>query len=279
MELRHLRYFCAVAERLNFTEAARELGMAQPPLSIQIRNLERELGVTLFLRQNRAVTLTPAGRWLLADARDLLPRADRLVRRLQDESAGREGEVILTTDGSAGSEAVTKRLRKFLRKHRGLRLRVQASVEGADLAILAVEPDEVEPADVSLETANLQLALPPKHRLAERISLEPADLLGEIILLPEPDRRSAADRRGLRLMKAAGVTPGVLEIPADAGNRFWPVSLGLGVTFCSERDRGGMDAIRLPFGPTEVPLLIVARPLPGARSLALPTLLAAIKGD
>lgn len=87
MELRHLRYFIAVAEQLNFSRAAEELHTAQPSLSQQIRTLERELKTTLFERTNRHVGLTPAGLLLLPEARAIVQRVDALST-LREASAG-----------------------------------------------------------------------------------------------------------------------------------------------------------------------------------------------
>jgi DNA-binding transcriptional LysR family regulator len=94
VDLQRLKYFIAVAEERHITRAAARLGMAQPPLSQQIRILEAELGTKLFDRVPKGVALTPAGEALLEDARSILDAADRAGRRVRRIACGEEGELV-----------------------------------------------------------------------------------------------------------------------------------------------------------------------------------------
>jgi DNA-binding transcriptional LysR family regulator len=105
-ELRHLRYFVAVAEELNFSRAARRLRMAQPPLSAAIRRLEAELGTELFRRSTREVTLTEAGRVLLDGARRTLAEADRALTATRRAGAGELGRLRIGFSWSARFETL-----------------------------------------------------------------------------------------------------------------------------------------------------------------------------
>src|SRR5215207_10127108 len=93
IELRHLRYFVAVAQEGHITRAAERLGMQQPPLSQQIKALEREIGVQLFRRKARGVEPTEAGRTFLADALSVLARVDEAVEAARRTAAGKQGRL------------------------------------------------------------------------------------------------------------------------------------------------------------------------------------------
>ncbi|MEI8196173.1 MAG: LysR family transcriptional regulator, partial [Phycisphaerae bacterium] len=95
MELRHLRYFVAVAEELHFGKAAERVGIAQPPFSHQIQALERELGVTLLARTKRSVELTAAGTAFLAEARRTLAHAAMATRAAQRAARGEIGRLAI----------------------------------------------------------------------------------------------------------------------------------------------------------------------------------------
>jgi DNA-binding transcriptional LysR family regulator len=124
-ELRHLRYFVAVAEELNFSRAAARLHMAQPPLSVAIRQLENELGAELFLRSTREVTLTEPGRALLDGARRTLAEADRAVASTKRTAAGELGRLRLAFSWSARYETLPALGRAFRARHPDVELLAQ----------------------------------------------------------------------------------------------------------------------------------------------------------
>ncbi|WP_026146336.1 LysR family transcriptional regulator [Zestomonas thermotolerans] len=101
MELRHLRYFVAVAEELHFGRAAERLGISQPPLSQQIQALEEELGARLLERTNRRVALTEVGRLFLAEARQVLAQSDKAVQLARRAQRGEIGELKIGFTSSA----------------------------------------------------------------------------------------------------------------------------------------------------------------------------------
>jgi DNA-binding transcriptional LysR family regulator len=116
-ELRHLRYFVTVAEELNFSRAATRLHMAQPPLSVAIRQLERELGTDLFVRTSREVRLTDAGHAFLDGARRTLAEADRAVDAAKRAAAGELGQLRLGFSWSARFETLPTLGRAFRARH------------------------------------------------------------------------------------------------------------------------------------------------------------------
>src|SRR5712692_5833082 len=93
MELRHLRYFLAVGEALNFTRAAAQLRVAQPALSRQVQDLEDDIGVNLLRRSPRGVTLTAEGKLFLEEVRELLKRADESMEKVRAMARGEYGEL------------------------------------------------------------------------------------------------------------------------------------------------------------------------------------------
>ena len=180
MELRHLRYFLAVAEERHITRAAARLGLQQPPLSQQIHALEKELGVKLFTRLPRGVKLTPAGEGFLEDARELLGGVERATVRARAAAMGQRGRISigLTTSASLHPR-VTRTLRAYADCHAAVSLDLHAnSAAGLTEALLREEVQVAiirapvaRPADLVFEKLaqeNMLIALPAKHHLVKR---------------------------------------------------------------------------------------------------------------
>src|SRR5438445_8363454 len=124
MELRHLRYFVAVAEEQNVTRAAARLHVSQPPLSRQIRDLEDELGVALFDRGAKAFRLTDAGRVFLTEARAILQGAEGAVQMVKDVAGGKRGEINVGYAPSLMVKLLPRALRCFRKSNPGVRVRL-----------------------------------------------------------------------------------------------------------------------------------------------------------
>ena len=188
MELRHLRYFVAVAEEGTVTGAAAKLYVAQPALSRQLRDLERGLGCRLFERHSRGVVLTEAGFQLLPQARRLLDDADRLVTSMQErQRPTRERFVVgLLEEGAAELTA------PILRAFRACRPSVQLSVvpvpygphndalrTGQVDALIGMDVAEPRARATTLYLDGRLAMLPSRHPLADAHQVSVADLLDE----------------------------------------------------------------------------------------------------
>src|SRR6266568_5804707 len=124
MELRHLRYFVAVAEEQNVTRAAARLHVSQPPISRQIRDLEDELGIALFNREAKTVRLTEAGRVFLTEARIILQRADDAVQMAKAVAGGKHGEIHVGYAPSLTVELLPQALKYFRESNPGVRVQL-----------------------------------------------------------------------------------------------------------------------------------------------------------
>lgn len=271
MELRHLRYFVAVADELHFGRAAARLHMAQPPLSQQIRQLEAELGFALFVRAHRRIRLTEAGRTFLAGARAVLDRAEQATADAQRVARGETGALAVGFVASATYGLVPSLFRAFRRRHPGVALALSELSTEEQLAALRSGAIQVglgrPPADDPTIAAEplldepLVAALPAAHRLARGRAVSLGALADEpFVLFPRHPRPGWADHI-LSLCRAAGFRPPVAQEALELSTALALVAAGIGVTLVPASVR----TLR-PRGLVYRPL---ASPAPTTRLLAL----------
>ncbi|CAA9463972.1 MAG: Transcriptional regulator, LysR family [uncultured Rubrobacteraceae bacterium] len=226
MELRHLRYFVAVAEDLHFRGAAERLRIAQPALSQQIRKLEDDLGVKLFDRSGRRVRLTPAGSAFLEGARATLGQAEGARRAAVRADRGEVGRLSLGFTGSAAHEVLPRLVRAFREDRPDVELelrslytpqQVRALEEGRiDAGLLRSPPvhDLLEVLPVSREA--LLAVLPEDHPLASEERVPLAALADEGFVLPPRRLSPAIHDRVIGLCRQAGFSPRVVQESAES---------------------------------------------------------------
>ena len=247
MEVRHLRYFVAVAEELNFGRAAARLHVAQPGLSQQIKNLEGELGLRLFDRDKRRVSLTDAGALLLAEAYAVLGRFDECVETMRRARAGSGSATIRVGlvgefSRSWGSELVAE----VGRRHPQYALAVEATPSAAqiraidagelDLGVVRSLPSASRLPRRLLDAEPLGACLAASHPLARDPHVRPADLSGQPLLwMPRSSNPEMYDRV-LATLAAAGLSAESVRSGGSASASFALVAAGYGWTLACTSD-------------------------------------------
>jgi LysR family transcriptional regulator, transcription activator of glutamate synthase operon len=245
MELRQLRYFIAVAHKRHFTRAAEELSIAQPALSQQIQQLERELGVTLFERTSRQVRLTTAGEALLVRAERILTEVEWARMEMQEYSGLARGRVVIGALQSLEAFRFSTLLSRFHARYPGIEiiLREEATERllellntgQLDLTFIQIVdnswPLELTTSSVVTEkllTEELVLVVAPAHALAHQQSVTVEELRYEPFILFKPGSglRHTIMQRSL----AAGFTPRMLFESGELGTVRSLVAEGLGIS-------------------------------------------------
>jgi DNA-binding transcriptional LysR family regulator len=193
MELRHLRYFVAVAEELHFRRAAERLHMSQPPLSQQIRQLEEEVGAQLLLRNQHRVELTASGAAFLERAREILDAVEAAALEARRVQRGEVGRLAVGFVGSSMYSIVPELLNAFRERHGDVALRLGElgtteqlrQLESGRLDVGFLRPRQPRPG-LTIEpvySEPVMLALPDRHPLASATRIHVADLAGEQLVL------------------------------------------------------------------------------------------------
>ena len=248
MELRHLRYFIAVAEEEHITRAAERLGIQQPPLSQQIKAIERELDVQLFRRKPRGVELTDAGRALLAEAKTILANFDRALETTRRTARGEQGRLCVGVAPTAPFLAVVPRAIRAFREAFPL---VSLTLEEG-LSNEVIERFAEEQMDVAfVRTATLQsdtlvvsplleepmiVALPSLHAMAQRgpdTTIHLKRLAGDSFILFGPPGTGIYDET-VAACRAAGFSPRVGQQAPRITSTLGLVAAGLGIALVPE---------------------------------------------
>ncbi len=244
MDTRQLAAFCAVVERRSFSQAAEQLGVTQPAVSLQIRSLEKRLGVQLLDRSGRRVEPTEAGQRLYRSAQRLLSLEEQLLAELGDEADGElAGRLEIGASTGPGGTVLPVVLCEFQRRHPGVH--VALSVSDTQRVVEQVARRELELGVVGAQRRHrgvvfepffrdeVVLAVPRGHRFANR-SVSLAEVQGEPLVLMQEGAgvRQVIDDE----LRAAGVRLRDLDVPLELGLQESARSAvvgGFGVTFIS----------------------------------------------
>jgi DNA-binding transcriptional LysR family regulator len=294
MELRHLRYFIAVAEEQNITRAAARLNVSQPPLSRQIRDLGDELGTPLFERMRRAVRLTPAGWAFLEETYGVMRQVEQAVRAARGAVAGGRVELKLGYAPGPTQEFLRELLRRLRTDAPDLRIELHdlttqemmAGLRAGKLdAALAVQPQSAALRGLQFERMRedpLVVAVARDHRLATRRSVAPRELIPEpFVIFSRQEYPEHAE--GIQEMLGGRAVRMRIAQECDSGmTLFAAIESGQGVSILSDSlvPAIGMRLKLIPLRPAPAPSVIglayvaktknplVARLLAAARTVA-----------
>lgn len=275
MELRHLRYFVAIGEELNFTRAAERLRIAQPPLSQQIRQLEEELGVTLLLRGGRPVRLTEAGEQFLARARALLADLDVAVADVRRIGRGQAGKLGIGFVGSAMFIGLPDMIGDYREQCPDVELSLDEML-AAEIAH-ALQNRRIDvgftrpplPAENGLAQRVIfeepyVAALPNSHPLAKNRAIALNELSDDAFVLYPPKPEPSVTGLIVAACQASGFTPRLAQEVLHLQTAIGLVAVGVGVSLVPEtvaRAQVGRGVSYVPLVPAAMigPLAIAWR--------------------
>lgn len=271
LTLQGLRYFLAVAEELSVTKAARRLYMAQPPLSQQIRNLERELGCKLFIRTSRGMQLTAAGLSLVQSASSLLGDADRMAARARASAIGDTGYLEVGCVPVACTGIAAELLGRFHRGHPRVTMHLREldtdslyaalSARTVDIGIIRTRATASDVLTLPLFDESVLIAMPEAHPLAPQKDMSLSDLSDErFILYSSKLGMRHFDEFVAACREEGGFEPTVISECDSVNAQLAMIAAGLGVGFVTELSSrectAGVVFRELPELEISVPLLL-----------------------
>ncbi|MDJ0633760.1 MAG: LysR family transcriptional regulator [Xenococcaceae cyanobacterium MO_188.B29] len=243
MELRHLKYFVAVAEELHFGRAAEKVQITQPVISDQIRRLEQELGVKLFFRTKRTVELTEPGKIFFKEAKQILERVEKAVDAVQKADRGELGSLMIGYTGPALYTLLPKIIRTFRDRYPQVELVLKEICTNEQVEALNSGNIEVgflhPPVDgefefISIMTEKMVLALPEDHPLTTFTKVPISKLSNQsFILFPRHEGLSLYNRI-LLMCQQAGFAPKIVQEVTPQPTMIGLVAAGIGVSLVSE---------------------------------------------
>jgi len=273
MDLRHLRYFQAIAEELSFSRAARRLNVVQPALSRALKELEAELGIELLARTRRSVQLTTAGRVLLDETALMFERFEQTIRRVRRAAAGQEGELRLGYIGPPTQLFLSRLLEEYARRCPQVTVHLEERTPervwemvakgrlhtGLTRPVLAHAALQMQ--TLLLREERLCVAVPTTHEWSARKSLPWHRLAGQPLIVLARREGAGLHDEILGGCRAAGFTPRLVHTPTVIGSvlRYVEAGAGLGIVPESLGETDPLSRWRqVPLTPTlSVPLVMV----------------------
>jgi DNA-binding transcriptional LysR family regulator len=271
MELRHLRYFIAVAQEENVSRAALKLHVSQPALSRQVRDLEDELGFLLLTRSAKSVRLTEAGRAFVIEARAVLQRAEDAVKAARAIATGARGELHVGYAPSLTARFLPRALRSFQAQSPGVRVKLHDLSTEEMLAGLregALQMAFVVRLPAMLRGLRFEelardffcLAVPPKHPLAGRRSVKLAEIAREPLVTYSRKDYPDAHENLAAMFAAIKSKPRIAEEHDSVSSLIAAVEAGNGVAIAPQSlaCTAGPRLKLIPFSPALAPLVVGA---------------------
>jgi DNA-binding transcriptional LysR family regulator len=274
MELRHLRYFVAAAETLNFTRAAKHLHVSQPPLSRQIQDLEREIGAALFDRDRNKLKLTAAGEYFLQEAKKILTQAHQAARLAKAAADGKAGRLTIAFLSPLGGLFLPRVIRSFRQRlpladvdlcEMVPRMQLEALLDNQiDLAFVP-KAEAASGSEFAIEpvvAVELRVAIALDHPLAKLRRIPIARLEGEQFIILKKSAAPATHDLLLGICRSSGFEPDVVRQSDRAQSILDLVAAGIGVSIVPEhfqRYQSDLVLRALTPKPPRVPLCMVWR--------------------
>ena len=272
MELRHIRYFLAVAEELHFRRASETLHLTQPALSVQIHQLEEEIGTKLLIRSTRNVQLTPAGEALYKCGKTLLSELNDIIRFVREVGNGTEGSLSLVYVGTAAAGLLPRALglMQKIMPQVGIELsdcspqqQIQRILNGkADLGFMHYAVDNPALETMAVQNDELIVAIPETIKISTPVDLK--QMASYTLFVPRPAADSSTGIYGsvMEAYKLAGASPArILHTNVSNGLEFVAAGAGISLIPCSYQSHTveGVQYHPLKYQPESLNLLAVWR--------------------